>query len=119
MIRRDNSISMALGVIGLAMHLAGNLIATFHGEQVSGFMAIVCFPIFLFVYAMLSLDEPARVLSRVEIPIVMIGSFLMIAAFVYYAKAKGRSGLVRTLWCLVFPLGLLLFAVLKDESREP
>lgn len=115
MIPRYRNISLALATVGLITQIVGNLIAAANGEQVTGIAAIMLFPFFLFAGTMFLLFEPSYFFANIDIPIFMIGSVLLISAFVYYAKAKGRSGWFG-LFGLVFPLGLLLFAVLKDES---
>lgn len=117
MIRRYNNFSLALGTAGLILQIIGNQIAAANGEQITGITAILFFPLFLFGFAVILLHQPDNLVARYEIYTFVIGSLLLIAGFVYHAKAKGRSGLFG-MFGLLFPIGLLLFVVLKDLAKN-
>lgn len=90
MIKRYNNISLALGVPGLILQIAGNIMMQSNPESAIGGLGFLA---------------------------LMLGTALLIAGLAYYAIAKGRSGwwgLCGFLSCL----GLLILALLKDRAPD-
>jgi hypothetical protein len=84
MIARYNNISLALGIPGIILQVAGNIMMTSNPEN--------------------------RTLGRL---VLVVGTLLLIGGLAMYAKAKGRSpvwGLMGFLSCI----GLIVLALLKD-----
>jgi hypothetical protein len=90
MIKRYNNLSLALGVPGILLQIVGNVISRANTETS---------------------------LSLLGVPILLLGTGLLIAGLTYYATGKGRSGwwgLCGFLSCL----GLLILALLKDKAPD-
>lgn len=90
MIKRYNNLSLALGIPGIVLQIAGNFIVQMNQESAVGLLGV---------------------------PVLLLGTALLIAGLAYYAIAKGHSGwwgLCGFLSCL----GLLILALLKDKAPE-
>ena len=88
MIKRYNNISLALGVPGIILQFAGNVIAQ---------------------------ADPDAATALLGLLVLLLGTGLLIAGLAFYAIAKGRSGawgLCGFLSCL----GLIILALLEDRA---
>ena len=90
MIKRHNNISLALGVPGIILQIAGNVIFQTNPETGIGL-----------------LDALA----------LLGGTALLIAGLAHYAVAKGRSGWWGLCGFLSL-IGLLILALLKDHAPD-
>ena len=96
MIKRYNNLSLALGVPGILLQIVGNVISRANTD---------------------SLNFRPTSWSFLGVPILLLGTGLLIAGLTYYAIGKGRSGwwgLCGFLSCL----GLLILALLKDKAPD-
>ena len=88
MITRYNNLSLALGIPGIVLQIAGNVMVQRNPQE--PFLPLL---------------------------VALSGTVLLIAGLVYYAKAKGRNpawGLMGFLSCL----GLIVLACLKDLEKK-
>jgi hypothetical protein len=89
--KKENNISLLLGVPGLIMQIAGTFVASAAQQQGGS--------------------------PLIGNGISLVGTLLLISGLCFYAIAKGRSplwGLMGLLSCI----GLIVLAILKDESGE-
>ncbi|MHC4145205.1 MAG: DUF805 domain-containing protein [Planctomycetota bacterium] len=90
MIKRNNNISLALGVPGIILQIAGNVIIQTNQETGGGLLGV---------------------------PVLLVGTALLVAGLAQYAIAKGRSGW----WGLcgfLSLIGLIILASLKDRAPD-
>jgi len=90
MIKRYNNISLGLGIPGVILQVAGNILAR---------------------------SNPEAGINVLWALVALVGTGLLIAGLSYYAIAKGRSpwwGLCGFLSCI----GLLILALLKDRAPD-
>lgn len=90
MIKRYNSLSLSLGVPGIILQIAGNIVARVNEETPIAGLAVLA---------------------------ALVGTALLIAGLSYYAIAKGRSGWWGLCGFLSL-LGLLILALLKDHAPD-
>lgn len=90
MIKRYNSLSLSLGVPGIILQIAGNIVARVNEETPIAGLAVLA---------------------------ALVGTVLLIAGLSYYAIAKGRSGWWGLCGFLSL-LGLLILALLKDHAPD-
>jgi hypothetical protein len=89
--KKENNISLLLGVPGLILQIAGYFVTSAAQQQ----------------------GAPTLIGNGLT----LVGTILLISGLCFYAIAKGRSplwGLMGLLSCI----GLLVLAVLKDKSNE-
>ena len=93
MIQRHNRLSLALGIPGIALHLASIWLPALFGLK-------------------------GAIASALLIVTFLLGTALLLAGLIFYAKAKGRSAWW-SLFAILGIIGLVVLACLKDKTIPP
>ena len=93
MIAKYNRISLLLGIPGILLQIAGNVMTR-------------------------SMAEGGSPMALLGLPLMLLGTVMLMVGLAFYAKAKGRH----PAWCLMGLLslvGLIVLGCLKDKSNAP